>query len=130
MHIGKLLLSKTDPLGQPSGSFGDALDSSVKKEVFTFVIMHFHNQSIRKTLFLGVREGILITLLIEPILLMIQLRVHFAIFGSLDFLARCSRPSTYVFSIDSNRAFTIVVIQVPIDPFFRVMQGAEWCSPS
>ena len=52
-------LLKTHPLIKPSVSFGDALDSLVKRTVFMFVIMQFHDHSMQKS-FLDVREGILI----------------------------------------------------------------------
>ena len=54
---------RTYPLVKPSGPFGDALDSSVKRTVFMSVIMHFHDHSMHKSLFPGVRGGILIILL-------------------------------------------------------------------
>ena len=72
---------KTHPLVKPS--FGDALDSSVKRTVFMFVIMHSHDHSKQKSFFLGVREGILIKLLIEATIPMVWLRVVYALFGSL-----------------------------------------------
>ena len=71
---------KTHSLVEQSVKFGDALDSSVKRTVFMFVIMHFHDHSMQKFLFLGVRECILIKLLIEAT---IPLRVVYVIFGSL-----------------------------------------------
>ena len=45
--------------------------------------MHFHDHSMQKSLFLGVREGILIKLLIEATIPMVLLRVAYALFGSL-----------------------------------------------
>ena len=71
---------KTHSLVEQSVKFGDALDSSAKRTVFMFVIMHFHDHSMQKFLFLGVRECILIKLLIEAT---IPLRVVYVIFGSL-----------------------------------------------
>ena len=45
--------------------------------------MHFHDHSMQKSLFLGVREGILIKLLIKATTPMVWLRVVYALFGSL-----------------------------------------------
>ena len=78
--IGQLSPLKTHPLLKASGSFGDALDSSVKRTAFMFVIMHFHDHSMHKSLFTGVRVGILIILLTEAIVAMVSLRVIFAFF--------------------------------------------------
>ena len=58
-------------------------DSSVKRTVFMFVIMHFHDHSMIKSLFLGVRVGILIKLLIETTIPMVRLPVFYALFGRL-----------------------------------------------
>ena len=74
---------KTHLLVRPSVSFGDALDSSVKRTVFMFVIMQFHDHSMQKSLFPGVREGILIKLFIQATIPMAWLRVVYALFGSL-----------------------------------------------
>ena len=93
--------SPSYPLVKPSVSFGDALDSSVKRTVFMFVLMQFHDHSMQKCLFLVVREGILIKLLIEATIPMVWLRVVYALFGSLASLIIipliCSRHSVYVF---------------------------------
>ena len=48
--------------------------------------MHFLDHSMRKRLRLGVRDGLLIVLLIEAILLSVRLLVVLAIFGSLTSL--------------------------------------------
>ena len=45
--------------------------------------MHFRDHSMHKTLFPGVREGLLIIFLIEAILPMEWLRVVYALFGNL-----------------------------------------------
>ena len=45
--------------------------------------MHFHDRSMQKSLFLGVREGILIKLFVEATIPMVWLRVLYALFGSL-----------------------------------------------
>ena len=45
-----------------------------------FVIMHFHDHSMHKSLFPGAREGILIILFIEAIIAMERLRVVYAFF--------------------------------------------------
>ena len=68
---------------KPSGSFGNALDSSVRGTAFMFVIMHFHDHSMHKSLFPGAREGILIILFIEAIIAMEWLLVVYAFFCSL-----------------------------------------------
>ena len=47
-----------------------------------FVIMHFYDHSMQKSLFLGVREGILIKFLIEATIPMVWLRVAYALLGS------------------------------------------------
>ena len=72
---GQLSPLKTHSLIQPSGSFGDVLDSSVNRTASMFVIMHFHDHCMGKPLLLGVREGILIMLLIEAILPTVRLLV-------------------------------------------------------
>ena len=51
-----------------------------------FVVVHFHDHSMKRSLFLGVREGILIKLLIEATIPMVRLRVVYALFGSLTSL--------------------------------------------
>ena len=61
---------KIHPFVKPSGSFGNALDSSERRTAFMFVIMHFHDHSMHKSLFPGVRRGILIILFIEAIIAM------------------------------------------------------------
>ena len=48
--------------------------------------MHFLDHSMHRPLCLCVRKGILITLLIEGFIPIVQLRVVYAIFGSLDSL--------------------------------------------
>ena len=109
--IAQLSPLKAHPLVKPSGSFGDALDSSVKRTVFMLVIMHFHDHSMHKSLFLGVREGILVILLIEAIIAMVWLRVVYALFGSLAslkiiLLVAAGILSTFL-TIDSFHAMKI-----------------------
>ena len=48
--------------------------------------MHFHDYSMQKSLFLGVREGILIKLFIQATIPTVWLRVVYALFGSLALL--------------------------------------------
>ena len=57
---------KIHPFVKPSNS----LDSSVRRTAFMFVIMHFYDHSMHKSLLAGVREGILIILFIEAIIAM------------------------------------------------------------
>ena len=75
-----------------------------------FVIMHFHDHSMQKSLFLGVREGILIKLLIKATIPM-GLRVVYALFGSLTSLKIIALVAPGIlstfFSIDLYRALKI-----------------------
>ena len=66
----QLSLLKIHPFVKPSGSFGNAFDLSERRTAFMFVIMHFHDHSMHKSLFPGVRNGILIILFIKAIIAM------------------------------------------------------------
>ena len=81
------------------------------KNVFIFVIMHFHDHSMQKSLFLRVREGILIKLFIEATTPMVWLHVVYGLFGSLASLDIIPLVApgilSTLFSLDSYHAFKI-----------------------
>ena len=98
--IAQLLPLKT----HPSGSFGDVLDSPVKRTVFMFVNMNLHDRSTHKSLFQGVRYGILIVHLIEAAIIpMVWLRVVYLQPSFVEnYSAFCSRNYAYLFWSNRN----------------------------
>ena len=83
IQLGQLSPLKTHPLAQPSGPSSDALDSSVNRTNFMSVFIYFLDHSIRKRLFLGVKEGLLIIVLIKPSFPRIRFHVVFGTSGRL-----------------------------------------------
>ena len=76
-----------------------------------FVIMHFDDHFLQKSLFPGVREGILIKLFIEATIPMVRLRVVYPLFGSLASLKIIPLDAPGIlstfFSIDSYHALKV-----------------------
>ncbi len=111
--MGQLSQLETHPLAQSSRpTSDDALDvSSVKKTNFLSVFMYFLDLSMRKSLCLGVINGLLIILLIKAIPTRIHLLVVCTMFGSphsLKILLLVAPGILYVrFSI--NIALTLIL---------------------